>query len=91
MTALFETTGYIEGTLTAGVPIAEGTGYYLAYLSSFTGTVPTVAALNGANAFPPIRGNYPSVFETGQATVPATITPSGMTSNPGAYFMTAGV
>jgi hypothetical protein len=91
MTAAFQGTGYIEGALTVSVPATAGTEYYLGIVTSFTGTNPTISGLSGSVNLPEnIRSNYPNIFFTGQATVPASFTPSAGTANSGSYFLTAG-
>lgn len=76
MTVSFESTGFREAACPAFVLIA-GTNYYLSVLTSFTGTVPQIN-YDGTEAYPALNGHYINVFQNGQTTLPATITPSAM-------------
>jgi hypothetical protein len=91
MTAALQSTGYTEGTISGGAAVTAGTEYYLGIVTSFTGTTPLISGNSGSPNFPfNIRGFYPSIFLTGQATVPASFTPSAASLNSGSYFFTAG-
>jgi hypothetical protein len=76
MTTAFESTGFAEGTITP-YTLTEGANYYLMILTSFTGTVPSVAGPSLSVTMPALNGHYLNGSLASQATVPASITPSG--------------
>jgi hypothetical protein len=89
MTSDFQGTGYVEGTLTGSHAISAETNYYLVFLNNFS-TPPTLATNGSPGTYPTIRGHYPSVVAFGQASFPASFTPSGMTGGNLPIFLTAG-
>lgn len=89
MTAAFQSTGYVEGTLTSSQDIAAETNYYLVFLNNFS-TAPTIATNGSPGSYPAIRGHYPSVVAFGQATFPTSFTPGSMTAGNLPIFLTAG-
>lgn len=89
MTTAMSSIGFAEGTMAASHQVVEGTNYYLCELSHFSGTVPKFAATGTASSanIPVLNGHYISVFKTGQATFPASFTPSTFSLNTGHYIM----
>jgi hypothetical protein len=75
MTTAFGSTGIAEGSITAQA-VTAGTDYWLALLTSFTGTVPQVAQDGVAASMPAINGLYVVGTLATQATVPGSFTPS---------------
>ena len=83
MTSAFESTGYAEGVIAnpgsiSSYNITEGTNYYLAFLSSFTGTNPKPAGIATLLQAGTLNGHYIARYETSQAIMPSSITPSSM-------------
>jgi len=94
MTTQFGTLGYAEGAIAnpgsiTSFSIIAGANYYLAFLSSFTGTVPKPVSNSSQNQTYALNGHYVSRFETGQATMPSSITPSSMTGQTGCVLLYA--
>jgi hypothetical protein len=89
MTTQFQTTGFVEGTLTSSYTIAAGTNYYLAFLNNFS-TAPILATNGSAGTYPSVRGHYPSVVAFSQLSFPASFTPSSLTPGNLPIFLTAG-
>lgn len=82
LTAAFGAAALAEAALTTPVGVQAGTNYYLAILANFTGTaVQTIGvagqALNSAGT-PLFGGVLPNLFSGGQASMPASFTPSGL-------------
>jgi len=75
LTTAFQSTGITEGAITSQA-VTAGTDYWLALLTSFTGTVPQVAQDGLAGSLPAINGLYTVGTLATQATVPASFTPS---------------
>lgn len=90
MTTPFASTGYKEGTIAGGVAVTAGTYYYLTVLDNYTGTAPTFPAANMAISPPAMRGVVEHGFLSGQASFPASFTPSALTLFNLADFITAG-
>ena len=95
MTTAMESTGFAEGTIAnpggiTSYSITEGTNYYFAIVSSFTGTVPKAqgfsTGLSVAGSAGAMNGHYLSRYLSTQATMPSTITPSCMSAQPSALF-----
>lgn len=85
MTTVFESTGFAEGAIAnpgsiTSYAITEGTNYYLAFLSSFTGTLPKPAGIATLLPAGALNGHYFARYLNSQATMPASITPSSMSS-----------
>ena len=76
MTTPFASTGWAEGTIPATALVA-GTNYYLGVVPNYTGT-PVAVGYTGIDNIPVLNGHYLNLFENGQATVPASFTPSGL-------------
>jgi len=89
MTAAFQTTGYVEGTLTSSYTLAAGTSYYIVFLNNFS-SAPVLATNGSTGTYPIIRGHYASVVAFSQTSFPASITPSSLTMGNLPVFMTAG-
>ena len=79
MTTAFETAGWVEGTLAAGVDLQAGQDYILAVLTSFTGTVPNLTRWGLSANGNPFNGIYLMGFLSSQATMPGTLNLSGST------------
>ena len=90
MTTAFEGTTYAEGTISGGAAVTWGANYYLGMVHNFTGTAPLFIAGPGLASYPLVRTHYPSVVAFGQSTVPASVTPSGMTPAGTPLLLTAG-
>ena len=88
-TALAAGTGPCEGTLTSPVPLTAGTNYFIAILTSFTGTTPLSAGLSLPTAGDVVlNGHYlGNLSSTGHATMPASFTPSSYTQAAPVQFM----
>lgn len=74
--------GWNEAAPAASVPVAAGTDYYLAVLSTLSGTAPVALGdYNLLAADPPVPGNnvYPAVTQTAVSAFPASVTPSALT------------
>lgn len=81
MTTAFQSAGLAEGALSSAVAVQAGQNYYLALLPNFTGTaVQTLGASGSAlnSGLPLFGGLYPCLFSGGQASMPASFTPSGL-------------
>ncbi len=89
MTAAFQTTGYVEGTLTSSTATTAETNYYLVFLNNFS-TAPVLATNGSPGSYPTIRGHYPSVVAFSQASFPASFTPGSLTAGNLPIFLTAG-
>ena len=89
MTAAFQTTGYIEGTLTSSYDIVANTNYYLYYLNNFS-TAPVLATNGSSGTYPTIRGHIASPILFGQTSFPASFTPGSATPGNLPIFLTAG-
>ncbi len=89
MTAAFQTTGYVEGTLASSYDLVADTNYYLYYLNNFS--VAPVLATNGATGtYPTIRGHVASPILFSQTSFPASFTPGSATAGNLPIFLTAG-
>jgi hypothetical protein len=83
--ALTGTPGFAEapiygpGSITSYV-VRQGANYYLAFMSTLSGTQPGIAAAgaSGGTAIPPLNGHYPAITITGQTVFPA-MTPAAAT------------
>jgi len=85
MTSAFESTGFAEGAIgnpggITSYALTEGTNYYLAWLSSFTGTIPKFGGVNTGSTGQALNGHYVMRNLTSQTSLPALITPSSMNS-----------
>lgn len=90
MSAAFATSGadlIIEGTLAHGAftpsPAAR---YIVSVVCHFSGSNPRIAATGGLPNTPPENGISPGGYLTGQATPPASFTPSALNQNNGGYW-----
>jgi hypothetical protein len=89
MDTQFQATGWQDAALGASQAIAANTNYYLAALTHF-GSAPQVAAFLSVSVDDhPVNGHYISVFNTGVASFPASLTPSALSINSGLYVMGA--
>lgn len=88
MTAAFESVGYAEGTLGSSHTLTPGANYYICVITDFTGSQPHLAATgtSGSANLPALNGHYVSLFKTGQASFPASFTPSAFSINSGNYI-----
>lgn len=89
MTATFQTTGYVEGTLTSSVDITADTNYYIVFLNNFS-TAPVLATNGSSGTFPTIRGHIASPVLFSQTSFPASFTPGSATAGNLPIFLTAG-
>lgn len=89
MTAAFQTTGYIEGTLASSYDITADTNYYIFFLNNFS-TAPVLATNGSTGTFPTIRGHIASPVLFSQTSFPASFTPGSATPGNLPIFMTAG-
>jgi len=90
MTAAFGAAGLAEGTLGSPVAVQAGVNYYLAMLANYTGTAVQTTGVNGQaiNSGQPLFGGlYPNVFSGGQASMPASFTPSALSPGGSANFV----
>lgn len=82
LTAAMQAAGLVEGALAAPVAVQAGQNYYLALLPNFTGTPIQTLGVNGQalnNAASPLFGGLlPNLFTPGQASMPASFTPSSL-------------
>jgi hypothetical protein len=93
MATAFESIGYAEGSLGGSYGITQGSNYYLAVASSFTGTTPEmVCQANTEATFDStgneINGHYLGGYLTGEASFPS-LTPSSLTLQANTYVMYA--
>ena len=88
MTTEFQSTGYIEGTLTSSYDITANTNYYIFFLNNFS-TAPTLATNGSAGTYPTINGHIASPVLFGQTSFPASFTPGSATPGNLPIFMTA--
>jgi hypothetical protein len=88
-TSLASTAGpeWISGALTGGAQTVAAGGYYVSFLSHMS-SPPQLGGTAAVSNLPLINGHYPSVYLTGQATFPASFTPSTANKNSGVYYMT---
>lgn len=89
MAAAFASATYSEGTLAASQAVTAGTNYYVAMISTMS-TAPLVLAANAANNIPVIRNHRGSITLSSQTSFPSSVTPSSLSLNSAAYFMTMG-
>lgn len=91
MTAQMQVAGLCEGALTAPVPVGAGQNYYLALLPNFTGTPIQTTGFAGqalnSSAAPLFGGVLPNLFTGAQAAMPASFTPSGLSSGGSVNFV----
>ena len=92
MTTALESTGYTEGTLTSAVALTGGSRIYIALLTSFTGTAPTVLGHLGRDVtpvdYPDVNSITTSRFQSPISTaLPASLTYSSMSVNNGWYWL----
>jgi hypothetical protein len=78
-------TGWREGALTASLDLAAG-NYYLHLLTTY-GTAPNIATSASSADRLAVNTALPSIFHTGQASSPASITPGSLTVNSVAYYL----
>ena len=78
LTTALESTGIVEGTITSQAVVA-GTDYWIALLTSYSGTAPHFAGASAAAAIPAINSVYSAGSVASQATMPASFTPSSLT------------
>lgn len=78
MTTAMESTGQCEGTLTSSASIVAGTNYYLTFLSSFTGTSPSILGNSTFGQGITLQGLYPILYSNSHATMPPSFTPSSL-------------
>ena len=88
MTTAFTTAGYQTGTLTTSQTVTAGTNYYIGLLSNLN-TAPALPCAILGKAIPVVNGHYYSIFFTGQASLPASFTPSAGSLNNGSYLFFA--
>lgn len=90
MSAAFATSGadlIIEGTLSNGAfTPSPGARYIVSVVCHFSGTNPRIAATGGLPNTPPENGISPGGYLTGQATPPASFSPSALQQNNGGYW-----
>jgi hypothetical protein len=80
---------YVEAALLTTVNLTANTSVYLAILTHFSGSNPSVSGkVVGTNLWP-MNGFRPSVFVAGQATFPASVTIGSATVNDAAYCLFA--
>jgi len=89
MTVEFQTTGYVEGTLTSSYDIVADTNYYIYFLNNFS-TPPTIATNSSSGTYPTIRGHIASPVLFSQTSFPASFTPGSATAGNLPIFLTAG-
>jgi len=89
MTAAFSSAGMAEGAMGGSHTVTAGTGYYLGFLTHFSGTSPHFAATGttGTANFPVVNGHYTALFKGSQLSVPPSFTPSSYTPNSGYFIM----
>lgn len=89
MTTAWSSTGMVEGAMGGSHTVTAGTNYYLGFLTHFSGTSPHLAATGttGTANFPVTNGHYTAIFKSGQASIPASFTPSAYTPNSGYFIM----
>lgn len=78
LTTAIESTGIVEGTITSQALVA-GTDYWIALLTSYSGTAPHFAGGSAAAAIPAVNSVYSAGSIASQATMPTTFTPSSLT------------
>lgn len=86
--------GWISGTLSGGSQTPAAGAYYIAALTHFTSGAQVVTTSDSGPSFggvgmPAINSRRPTVYTTGQASLPASFDPSAYTVNSVAYYMTA--
>lgn len=90
MSAAFATSGadlIIEGTLSHGAfTPSPGARYIVSAVCHFSGSNPKIAATGGLPNTPPENGISPGGYLTGQATPPASFSPSALNQNNGGYW-----
>lgn len=87
MTTAFSSTGAAEGAMGASHVITAGTNYYLGVNTHFSGTTPAFEA-TGTSSSPnvyAVNSHYQAIFKSGQASIPASFTPSSYSINTGVY------
>lgn len=77
----------LTGALTNGVQTPAPGPYYLAIVTSFTGTSPKIRGYNSGFNIPAINTRPPALFISGQATLPASFNPSTASLNNGVYYL----
>jgi hypothetical protein len=85
MTSAMESTGWAEGTLGGSYSLVQGTNYYVAVVSDFTGTAPHFSGQGGTGPVTLVNGNYCAGYKTG-VTSWASFTPSGITNQAIAFL-----
>lgn len=87
MTVAMESTGYVEGTLSLAV--TAGTNYYIALLTSFSGTIPKVNAVQTTLAAVTLfNGHYIGGTLAAQSSF-GSLTPSGLSASNDTWCMWA--
>lgn len=61
--------------------LTEGSNYYLAVSTNFTGTTPEFGSIGFFLAVPALNGHYMSGYLSGQTTMPASVTPSSLSKD----------
>lgn len=90
MSTAFESAGFAEGSLTASVSVTAGKPYYLALLTAYSVTEPTIMGFTTAGQQQPeIGGLYASAYILSQAAWPASFTLADLTADTGTCFQTA--
>ena len=90
MTSAFETgpPSWAEGSCTSH-SIVQGTDYYMAVLTSFTGTAPGFIASDASANVAALNGHFLGQVFTGQSTLPGSVTPAIAHSHVFSYAMYA--
>jgi hypothetical protein len=79
---------YIEAALSAGpFTFTAGTDYYLAALTQFSGTSPSIFGVLAQSNIATVRTHRPALFTTGQTTFPASFNPAAVSVNSGGYWL----
>jgi len=89
MSSAWSSAGMVEGALGGSHTVTAGVGYYLGFLTHFSGTSPHFAATGTAGTanFPLANGHRTAIFKGGQTSVPLSIDPSSYTPNSGYFIM----
>jgi len=89
LSATLTSAGYQEGALSASVAVTAGDFLYLGALTHYA-TAPNVIGFSyDGVAYPDVNTHRPSIFYTGQASFPASLTIASGNANTGGYFLTA--
>jgi len=83
----FESTGVTEVSCTP-YTVTAGTNYYMAIVCNFASQAPKIP-INGVNDVPSINGHYPLLFQSGNASIPSSFTPSALSQGFDSWIMWA--